>query len=194
MNENPERREEVRRRAAAVLTPGETVLWAGAPQSRPLLMKIDRLLIPLGAIWLFLMAMMISQTLRAGFEPIMFVPIVMIVLGGGYYLAGRFLVRAVRLRRAGYAITDTRLLVFTGDKTTGIPFSAVVGTTLEKNRNGVGTITVRTAGGGQNMGNYGVALTLAMGIQTDKTGCVFLENLPDAERVFRLLQEHAGHT
>jgi hypothetical protein len=101
------------------LTSGESILWAGQPNSRIILHKEDSLLIPFSLIWggfaLFWeagSAGLLGSATHSGnrwiFGMIWGIPFVMI---GQYMIWGRFVYAAWKKKRTHYAVTSHRVIV-----------------------------------------------------------------------------------
>jgi hypothetical protein len=96
------------------LLPGERILWEGRPLRYPLFRLGDVLLVPFSVLWCGFAVFWEIGVLADG-APIVFrvwgVPFVAL---GLYFVAGRFVVRAVASRRTRYTITSSRILVHGG--------------------------------------------------------------------------------
>ncbi|GLW33791.1 hypothetical protein Areg01_67290 [Actinoplanes regularis] len=96
------------------LLPGERVLWEGRPLHHRLLRRTDALLIPFSLVWFGFVVFWETGVLADG-APMFFVLWgALFLLAGLYFLAGRFVVRAVASRRTRYTITDSRVLIHGG--------------------------------------------------------------------------------
>ncbi|BCY08413.1 hypothetical protein [Actinoplanes sp. L3-i22] len=96
------------------LLPDERVLWEGRPRRTRVIRRSDTLLIPFSLVWCGFVIFWESQVLADGaplFAVLWGVPFILI---GIYFVAGRFLVRGVAIKRTRYTITNRRLLVHGG--------------------------------------------------------------------------------
>ena len=96
------------------LLPGERILWQGQPLRYPLFRVTDILLVPFSLVWCgIVVGGGLSALINGGSiaSAACFLPFVLI---GLYFVAGRFVVRAVISRRTRYTLTNTRILVHGG--------------------------------------------------------------------------------
>lgn len=96
------------------LLPGERILWEGRPARYRLFRRTDTLLVPFSVLWCGFAIFWEARAL-SGDAPFVFklwgLPFVLV---GLYLTVGRFVVRAVSIRRTRYAITDSRVVVHGG--------------------------------------------------------------------------------
>jgi len=90
------------------LSPGEVMVWLGAPRRGPIFEPGSAKLLAIPGVGVVLVV------LAFFFSPDMFWPCMVIALWGLFEALGLPLVRAFTLRRTVYTVTDRRLLVSTG--------------------------------------------------------------------------------
>lgn len=96
------------------LRPGETLLWAGRPDPAKHVGPIDAFLIPFSLLWGGFAIFWEVSVLRED-APLPFVLFgLAFVLIGLYFIAGRFVVKAIRKRHTTYGLTRDRALVVVG--------------------------------------------------------------------------------
>jgi hypothetical protein len=96
------------------LLPGERIIWTGEPTQPRLLRPEDGLLIPFSLVWGGFAIFSETNAATAGapgFFLLWGVPFVSI---GLYFIAGRFVVRAIALRHTRYTVTDLRVVITGG--------------------------------------------------------------------------------
>jgi hypothetical protein len=101
------------------LTPGETVLWAGQPNTSVIFHKEDAFLVPFSLLWggfAIFWEVGVSGYWDSNFgsgKPWIFGMLfgAAFVLTGQYFIWGRFLVTAWKKRRTYYAVTNHRVIV-----------------------------------------------------------------------------------
>jgi hypothetical protein len=130
-------------RHAAVLRPGEELLWAGRPKQGIWLRAADAYLIPFSVMWggfaIFWEVMAVRSRVSAGMA-IWGIPFVLI---GLYVLFGRF-VHAARVRRqVAYGLTAERVIVLggrRGKKVRSYRLDSLTDLGLHEYADGTGTI------------------------------------------------------
>jgi hypothetical protein len=100
--------------APLALLPGERVCWEGRPVRHQLYRPQDMVAVPIGALWaggaaFFAVQVWFSEGLD--YSAVMSTVHVLLAV---YFLAGRFVFRAIVSRRTRYVLTDQRLLVIGG--------------------------------------------------------------------------------
>lgn len=174
------------------LLPGETILWAGQPETSVLFGPADLVLVPFSLLWggfIFfwevtaLGAAMLSW--KSGWPVLAFFPLfgLPFVIVGAYLTVGRFLYKAWRKRRTYYALTNRRALVLTegrGRELQAEFLKEVAGISHTVRPSGIGTIQF---GGAHRLslmyGNTGLdPLTAFLG----KDGVTFFD-VKEARRV-----------
>jgi hypothetical protein len=125
------------------LQPGERILWQGRPARRRLLRRTDLILVPLSLLWCGFAVFWESMVLADGAPVFAVVWGVPFVLVGVYIVAGRFVIRAVSLRRARYMVTDARVLVqggFSGERVTMAYLRSLPPPVITERRDGTGSL------------------------------------------------------
>lgn len=133
--------------AAFDLLPDERMLWEGRPARHRLLRSADSLLIPFSIVWCGFVIFWESTALglvgdqgAPGFFAIWGG---LFVLIGLYFVAGRFVVRAISSRRARYAVTDRRVVTLggvTGRRTTSAYLSSLPPPVIREQSDGSGSL------------------------------------------------------
>jgi hypothetical protein len=96
------------------LLPGESLLWEGSPTRHRLLRRTDAFLIPFSILWCGFAVFWEANALIMGAPGFFALWGGMFVLIGLYFVAGRFVVRAIASRRSRYAVTDRRVIAVGG--------------------------------------------------------------------------------
>ncbi|KZB83871.1 hypothetical protein [Amycolatopsis regifaucium] len=89
------------------LLPGERVIWAGHPVRRPLFNPGDYFNVPFGLLWLGGVTVFFFHHHETAFLVIAWS---VLTVAGVFHLAGRPLIRYLRLASTTYAVTDGRVL------------------------------------------------------------------------------------
>ncbi|MGY6658744.1 hypothetical protein ACXIZN_41955 [Amycolatopsis sp. TRM77291] len=89
------------------LLPGERVIWAGQPVRRPLFNPGDRFNVPVGLLWLGGVTLFFAANHETAFHLAAWV---VLTAAGVFHLAGRPLIRYLRLASTTYAVTDGRVI------------------------------------------------------------------------------------
>lgn len=125
------------------LNPGERLLWTGQPRRGIVLRPSDAIQIPFSLFWCGF-AIFWEVSVVFGGAPIFMaffgIPFVLI---GLYMLVGRFFVDAFRRRSVIYALTDQRIMVYSGvsvRELKSLNLTALPGLQLSERRDGSGTI------------------------------------------------------
>jgi len=133
------------------LTPGESIVWAGQPNTRAIFHKQDVFLIPFSLLWggfaIF------WEAAAAGFwgmgrgarGPELFMMIwgVPFVLAGQYFIWGRFICQAWKKKRTHYAVTNRRVIVVQNGwkrQMASAYLDALPTLTKEEGSSGIGTL------------------------------------------------------
>jgi hypothetical protein len=169
----------------SLLLPGERLLWEGSPDVNAFSLRGAWFLLPFSILWggfaLFWEASVLTSR-APGVFALWGIPF---VLAGLYLIFGRIPVARREARRTRYAITDQRVLLLRGafgQQVTEIDLKDVPSPQLERGRRGIGTISFgpapsafRAPPGWPTLGMYAQPPA-------------FL-TIPDAERVYRILQD-----
>ncbi len=89
------------------LLPGERVIWAGQPVRRPLFNPGDLFNVPFGLLWLAGVTVFFFYNHDTLFHTVAWV---VLTVAGVFHLAGRPLIRYLRLGSTTYAVTDGRVI------------------------------------------------------------------------------------
>ncbi|AIG74160.1 Conserved putative membrane protein [Amycolatopsis japonica] len=89
------------------LLPGERVIWAGQPVRRPLFNPGDYFNVPVGLLWLGAVTVFFAANHDTAFHTAAWV---VLTVAGVLHLAGRPLIRYLRLASTTYAVTDGRVI------------------------------------------------------------------------------------
>ncbi|RSN44756.1 hypothetical protein DMC64_17800 [Amycolatopsis sp. WAC 04197] len=89
------------------LLPGERVIWAGQPVRRPLFNPGDYFNVPVGLLWLAAVTVFFVANHDTAFHTAAWV---VLTVAGVLHLAGRPLIRYLRLASTTYAVTDGRVI------------------------------------------------------------------------------------
>jgi hypothetical protein len=92
------------------LTEGESLLWAGQPDSSAMFTRIDKVLVPFSLVWEGVAVAALIEAVN-GQSAVAIVVSALFVTVGAYLVAGRFFYRQRLRRRTYYAVTDRRVLV-----------------------------------------------------------------------------------
>lgn len=105
---------------AACLAPGEQLLWAGRPKQGFALRGWDIVNIPFSLIMVVAGTMLIFVEIRQPTDP-MALPFLLVWTVSAYWIAfGRFFYDARKRSRTYYALTDSRVIVLSGNRSTNI--------------------------------------------------------------------------
>jgi hypothetical protein len=127
---------EARSRILPLLRQGERLLWVGRPDARVRFSGADAFLVPFSVLWggfaVFWEVMAIT-TVR---QPLFIIWGIPFVLLGLYFIFGRFIVKKRRKLTTIYAVTNSRAIVCTGDRSAAD--SPVIGmpTKVDRSRDG----------------------------------------------------------
>ena len=168
------------------LEDGETMLWAGKPARLHLLNKGDFFMIPFSLVWSGLFFSAISRTPRnatihGGMAfPFYIVPAIIIVVAL-YMLFGRFIVRAVQIKRSSYAVTTGKILLRRGNRVDMLLKKSLPPFSVQRHRDGTGTITFR---------QVGMYRRDSIGSRSNGNTIIYfsLEGLEDVDRVLKAIQ------
>ncbi|AUI61323.1 hypothetical protein [Amycolatopsis sp. BJA-103] len=89
------------------LLPGERVIWAGTPVRRPLFNPGDYFNVPFGLLWLGAVTLFFFYNHETAFHTVAWI---VLTVAGVFHLAGRPLIRYLRLASTTYAVTDGRVI------------------------------------------------------------------------------------
>ncbi|MFJ8914632.1 hypothetical protein [Amycolatopsis sp. NPDC102389] len=89
------------------LLPGERVIWAGQPVRRPLFNPGDYFNVPVGLCWLGAVTVFFAYNHDTAFHTVAWA---VLTAAGVLHLAGRPLIRYLRLASTTYAVTDGRVI------------------------------------------------------------------------------------
>ena len=168
-----------------LLRPGERVLRQGQPDLWAYSMRGAWYLIPFSLLWGGFAIFWEVTAVAAGAGLFFALSGIAFVLVGLYLIFGRIAVALREANRAGYAVTNQRVLIHTGAfsrRTTEIAVTDLPPAQLEERPSGLGSITFGAVMGGfrpppgwPTMGMYGQLPTFA--------------SIADAARVYRVLQD-----
>lgn len=99
---------------AAVLQPGERLLWEGAPATGARLRRRDALLVPLSLAWAGFAVFFEVKAALTGAPWLLLMIGGAVVAGAVYFVGGRFLLDSWKRGRTRYALTDRRAIVAVG--------------------------------------------------------------------------------
>ena len=167
-----------------VLPTGERMLWQGQPDVWEYSMRGAWYLIPFSILWGGFAVFWELSVVTSGRDPFFALWGIPFVIAGLYLIFGRIYVARREARRTRYAVTDRRVLIQTGaftERTIEMAIADLPPTQLEQGRSGLGTITFGAVGlfrpppGWPTVGLYQSVPAFA--------------SIPDAARVFRIVQE-----
>lgn len=125
------------------LNPGERLLWTGQPRRGIFLRSGDVFLIPFSLVWGGFAIFWEVSVLVSGAPIFMALFGIPFVLIGLYMMVGRLLVDAYRRRSVYYAVTDQRILIYSGvsvRELKTLDLAVLPGVQLTEKRNGSGSI------------------------------------------------------
>ena len=126
--------------ARPYLDADEHILWRGAPEKLHLLTTPDIYQIPFGLLWTGFAVYWEYSAFHSG-APLFFLLFGgMFVLIGLFLTVGRFLWRALELRRAAYVITEQKVLLHRRGRVELVMKSTLPPVTVKTYRDGTGTI------------------------------------------------------
>ncbi|MGI5184387.1 hypothetical protein ACQEVZ_49855 [Dactylosporangium sp. CA-152071] len=96
--------------ADITLNAGERILWTGEPQHHPLFDRSDLFLVPMSLFFLGFAVFWERTAMRGGAPGFFVLWGIPFILYGLYLVAGRLVVRALRLRSTTYTVTDRRVV------------------------------------------------------------------------------------
>jgi hypothetical protein len=99
---------------AAVLQPGERLLWEGAPATGTRLRRRDALMVPLSLAWAGFAVFFEVKAALTGAPWLLLMLGGAVVAGAVYFVGGRFLWDSWKRGRTRYALTDRRAIVAVG--------------------------------------------------------------------------------
>lgn len=101
--------------AGVDLLPAERILWEGRSLRHRLLRRPDAVLVPFSILWCGFAVFWEVSALRRAATPLLLqlfgIPFVLV---GLYVVFGRFVVRAITMRRTRYVLTDRRVVIVGG--------------------------------------------------------------------------------
>lgn len=127
------------------ISPGEKVLWSGAPPRGLILRGADLFLVPFSFLWAggALFAMFSStRQVRVNSAPMPF--FLLFAAVAVYITVGRFIVDIWGRARTAYALTDQRVIIASGllsQTVKSLSLRTLTDVTLNERANGTGTIT-----------------------------------------------------
>ena len=160
----------------SLLQPGEYILWEGTPIGGVRLQKSDAVMIPFSVLWCGFAIFWTSMVMRSG-APFFFMLFgLFFVCIGLYMTVGRFFTRAHTLGHTAYAVTDKRVIILKKGSSEFMLFHQIPALRKEVHRDGSGTIWF------QPPTYYG------HGKHRHHVPGVGFEEIPDAERVYRIIE------
>jgi hypothetical protein len=140
-------RQEVPEEIRQQLAPGESLLWHGMPRQGWVLRRSDAFMIPFSILWCGVVLRIFSswnsrQFVGHGSPLFSLFPLIFLV-GGMYFLIGRFAIDARQRARTRYAVTSERVLIFRGlfsRKVTSMSLHNLSEMTLSQKASGEGSI------------------------------------------------------
>ena len=169
-----EQSQEIRR----LLQPGESLLWSGAPAPGIHLQSADWGLIVFSLVWCGFAGFWVYTALTMGAPGFMAVFGLLFLLLGLYASFGRIFRRAGQLKRTHYGVTDRRVILLEDRRTTVLPYDQIPVLEKQVKPGGIGTIYLS-----QTPVYY-----TRHGYRQDLLSRTALMNIPDVERVFRLIE------
>lgn len=169
-----EQSQEIRR----LLQPGEALLWSGAPAPGIHLQGADWVLIVFSLVWCGFAGFWEYTALTIGAPGLMAVFGLLFLLLGLYMSFGRIFLRAGKLKRTYYGVTDRRVILLEDRRTTVLPYSQIPVLEKQVKPSGIGTIYLSPA----------PVYYTRHGYRQDPLSRTALMNIPDAERVFRMIE------
>lgn len=144
-----------RSRILPLLRLGEHLLWVGQPDPRVRFTGADAFLVPFSVLWggfAILWEVMALTTVRQPFFVLWGIPFVLV---GLYFIFGRFIFKKRRKTATIYALTNSRAIVRTGDRS--IADSPIIGLPMKVDRSRDGrhvSVTFGSQGLGGLLGMY----------------------------------------
>ena len=177
---NPEQSATLKR----LLQPGEFLLWEGGPVPGIHLQPGDAAMIPISILWCCF-AIFWEFTAISNGTPFFFalwgIPF---LLAGLYMVVGRFFHTAWKLKQTYYGVTDTRVILMEHNGTKFLTYRQIPMLEKRVKSNGVGTIYLSEPQVYYNHGTY----------RRNPQNRTALLNIPDAERVYRLIETNMLQT
>jgi hypothetical protein len=172
--------EEVR----AALSPGEKLLWWGAPATGLRLGAQDVFLIPFSLVWGGFAVFWEWSVLSRGGPTFFALWGLPFVAMGVYIVAGRFFVDAWRRARTRYALTDERVLIITPKEMKSLRLQTLTELSLTERRGGVGNIAFGSTSA-PPMSNWVGGSTWPRG---GRYAAPSLDSIDDARTVYELIR------
>ncbi|MEV4953778.1 hypothetical protein [Paenarthrobacter nitroguajacolicus] len=125
-----------RSRILPVLREGEQLLWVGQPDPQVHFTRADAFLIPFSILWGGFAVVWEVLAITAVRQPLFMIWGIPFVLVGLYFIFGRFIIKKRRKISTVYALTSSRAIVCTGERS--VADSPVMGmpTKVDRSRNG----------------------------------------------------------
>ena len=174
--------------ARPYLNADETVLWKGHPEKLHLFDRNDIFLIPFGLFWCGFAGYWEYEVLKAH-APLPF-PLVggLMMLFGLFFFFGRFLFKALALKKSSYVITDKCVLLKQGKEVKVLKKNDLPALSVRKHRDGTGTIALEPNSLFMRKPGYGLSVRYGMNTRGLTGLSSELHGIPEPERVLRLLQ------
>lgn len=161
----------------SLLQPGEYILWEGAPVGGVRLQKSDAFMIPFSVLWCGFAIFWTVSNIQSPAIPWFFTLFGLVFVGVGFYITvGRFFTQAHRWERLSYAVTDKRVILLERGNMEFMLFHQIPSLRKEVRKDGSGTIWF------QPPTYYG------HGKHRRRVPGVGFEEIPDAERVYRIIE------
>lgn len=169
--------------ARVYISPGECVLWRGCPEKGNLLTPHDIFMIPFSIFWCgFAVFWTVTASITGGSFGFFGLPFVAV---GLYLVFGRFIWTAIQRSRTVYVITNQKIIRRRMGNIDMINLNTNLPMRLKIYKNGNGTITIGSSGSW----DYGDSWNRNRGVSWSTPSPFMLENIPDPERVYRILTQ-----
>ncbi len=161
-----------------MLQPGECLLWEGGPTPGMHLQPSDGFVIPFSLLWCGFAVFWESSVVRTGAPVLLTLWGVPLILMGLYMVIGRFFHATWKQKRTYYGVTSKRVILMEHSGTKFVTYQQIP--VLEKHvkSNGEGTVYLSEPQAYYRRGSY----------RRDYRNRTALVNIPDAERVYRLIE------
>lgn len=170
------------------LAEGEYVLWSGKPVLGRIFHGYDAFLIPFSFLWCTVCVYFLVASLKEDiFSLVVSIPLAAV---GIYLAAGRFFYDQFLKRNTDYAVTSKRILRRRGQETDFLVFNKIPAVNRTVHRDGTGDITF-----GQNpveVTPVYVRVRLPFYREKKREPVFYLEDVPDVETVYQIIEELAA--